>query len=157
MRYLFWEFEGEYFWIEITEEGFAQRQIIKQADNKVLVSCRQDCLAEGKIENDYIKNFEINRQEFEEKWVKYTKEYRVFWEEAKKFYEIGKKVEGTVLYFYPQGIIFSVGKIQGIADYDEYSKRSKFSNLYPNHKIIGEVIGYDEKNMWLVITGGCVI
>ena len=65
MRYIFWEFEGDYFWIEITKERFAQRQIIKQADNKVLVSCRQDCLAEGKIESYYIENFEISEKEFE--------------------------------------------------------------------------------------------
>lgn len=157
MRYVFWEFEGDYFWIEITEESFAQRQIIKQADNTVLVSCRQDCLAEGEIENDYIKNFEIDKQEFEEKWVQYTKKYHFLWEEAKKIYEIGKKVEGIVLYFYPQGIIFSIGKIQGIADYDEYSKRSSLSNLYPHHKITGKVVGYDEKNMWIVIKEGYVI
>lgn len=157
MKYLFWEFEGDYFWIEVTKEGFVQRQIIRQADNKILVSCRQDCLAEGEIENDYIKNFEIDMQEFEEKWAQYTKEYRFLWEETKKTYKIGKKAEGTILYFYPQGIIFSIGKIQGIANYNEYSKKSNSFSLYPNHKITGVIVGYDEKNMWLVIKRGYII
>ena len=44
-------------------------------------------------------------------------------------------MEGTVLYFYPQGI----------ADYNEYSRESNHFNLYPNHKIIGKVVGYDKK------------
>lgn len=54
MKYLFSEFDSEQFWIEVDHDGYALRQIIIDADNKVHVSCIEDYLAEGTIdENDF--------------------------------------------------------------------------------------------------------
>jgi len=71
----------------------------------------------------------------------------------KKKYLLGSAVEGMVMYFYPQGVIFDLGnKAQGAADYAGCKKNSLKENMYPGHKITGTVIGYDEGNMWVVIS-----
>ncbi|MCL1791595.1 MAG: hypothetical protein FWG40_09680 [Peptococcaceae bacterium] len=95
----------------------------------------------------------LERVEFENIWNWHCDKYRYAWEELKKKYLLGSTVEGMVMYFYPQGVIFDMEDgAQGVADYAECKKNSLKENMYPGHKITGTVIGYDEGNMWIVIT-----
>lgn len=157
MDYIYFNFEGDCYWIAVSKKGCVERQVIEQKDGNSLISCTEDCLAEGEIEKYYIKENKIDKQIFEIKWIECTKKYRNLWNKTKKVYIIGKELEGRILYFYPQGIIFYLGEIRGIADYEQYRKKSSSSNLYPGHKITGEVIAYDETNMWIIIGGGYII
>lgn len=153
MRYIYFQFEKEEFYIELDNEHCALRQIIISYDNKPLISCRNDCLAEGQIDSDNLdgKISYISKDTFEKVWGLYTSPYRETWNKEKKFYPIGARVKGTVRYFYPYGIIFDIGNLQGCADYRVTQNNSTADALNINHIITGVVSGYDEDNMWLLI------
>ena len=72
-------------------------------------------------------------------------------ETSKEKYPIGKIVEGKIKYFYPQGIVMQIGETKGIYQ-DKESKASNEFSKYPLDTIKGKVKGYDEKNMWLIIS-----
>lgn len=149
MIYIFFEFENEKFWIEVDTNGYAQRQIVCKEGIYVL-SCRTDCLAEGivDIENDCTQ---ISSDLFNEIWEKNSSEIRSIWNTEKVKYPIGSHVDGTIRYFYPQGIIFDLDNLQGCANFDYCKEMSQPSSLYPSHVISGTVCGYDECNMWILL------
>ena len=154
MEYITFTFENETYWLELDEEKYALRQIILSEDGFAAISCRDDCLAEGMILTDEIDEniFTIDNDEFEKIWNIYSFPYLNVWNEEKKKYPVGSQVKGFIKYFYPQGIIMEIDKIQGVSDYDTCRKNSSPKNLYPGHKILGTVFGYDEKNMRLIIS-----
>lgn len=65
--------------------------------------------------------------------------------------------EGEVKCFYPQGVIFSVGGFQGVANYNECLENSDKTNMYPKHIIKGIITGYNEMDMWIKITDSKVL
>lgn len=146
MKYLLLFFEGEQYWIEINNAGYAVRQINIDINKKVQVSCIEDCLGEGCIDERDLDGIIkiLSQSEFEMKWEEVTLDKRKMWEDQKRQYPIGKKVKCKVEYLYPQGWVLEVGEVQGICS----------SELKVNHNewIEGEVDGYDEENMWLKIT-----
>ena len=146
MKYLFIEFDSEQFWIEVDNDGYALRQIIIDTDDKVHVSCIEDCLAEGTIdENEFEGEIKfITQHEFDSKWNIVTSEERNLWEIIKKQYPLGRGVECKVKYFYPQGWILNIGQLQGVCECN--------FELCPNQLIHGKVSGYDETNMLLLIS-----
>ena len=154
MEYITFSFENETYWLELDEEKYALRQIILSADGFAGISCRDDCLAEGMIlTNEIDENiFTIDNDEFEKIWNIYSFPYLSAWNEEKKKYSLGSQVKGFIKYFYPQDIIMEIDKIQGVSDYGTCRKNSAPKSLYPGHKILGTVAGYDEKNMRLVIS-----
>lgn len=145
MKYIFTEFESEQFWIEVDNDGYALRQIIID-DNKAQVSCMEDCLAEGIIDENELdgNTILITQHEFDNKWNMVTIEQRNRWNILKKQYSIGNEVECKVKYYYPQGWILNVGELHGVCECN--------FELSPNQLIRGKVIGYDETNMWLIIS-----
>ena len=154
MKYITFTFENETYWLELDEEKYALRQIILPTDGFATISCRDDCLAEGAVLTDEIDEniFTIDNNEFEKIWDIHSFPYLSIWNEEKKKYPIGTEIKGFIKYFYPQGIIIEIDKIQGVSDYDACRKNSNPKNLYPGHKILGTVSGYDEKNMRLIIS-----
>ncbi len=154
MEYITFTFENETYWIELDEKKYALRQIILSEDGVAAISCRDDCLAEGMIlTNEIDENiFTIDNDEFEKIWNIYSFPYLSAWNEEKKKYSLGSQVKGFIKYFYPQDIIMEIDKIQGVSDYGTCRKNSAPKSLYPGHKILGTVAGYDEKNMRLVIS-----
>jgi hypothetical protein len=145
-------------YIEI-EDGYAIKQITK-TPNKYIASNRKDneqhfYLAEGLIDiNEIIEwgGSEIDDRQFFIIWNKYRNENIDKWNQAKESYPIGAEIKGLIEVFYPQGVIINVSEdVIGIADYYQCRESTKPENLYPQHKIIGKVVGYDEINMWLVI------
>lgn len=146
MKYLLINFEDEQYWLEIGTDGYALRQIIIDADKQTHVSCIEDCLAEGIIREGELdgKISTITQYEFESRWNIVTLEKRKSWDILKEQYPIGKVVECKVKYFYPQGCILEIGELRGICNVKP--------DVYPNDYIKGKVNGYDETNMWLLIS-----
>lgn len=160
MNYIKYEDESDYIkgytYIEI-EDGYALRQISK-FNNGYVASNRKDkeydfCLAEGFIDIEDIDGaIKIDKTEFDNIWIKYINQLTKEWEQIKKEYIVGRKIEGIIEVFYPQGVIISINdKVLGIADYEECKDSTVPQNLYPKHKVEGIISGYDEENMWLIL------
>ena len=145
MKYISFEFGKEKFWIEVGADGFALRQITVDAENNAHISCLEDCLAEGKIEG-YELDCTIKKitwHKFQAVWDKYTSTNRKKWDILKKRMEIGKLVQGKVLYHYPQGWILQVDSLLAVYAGD--------LELNIGQQVSGKISGYDEKNMWLIL------
>lgn len=160
-------FDGDIeYYIELDNQLYATRQImvdnnLTMFNKKVQVSCRDFCLAEGIVDiNDYtntgLQAIEISNSEFQYLWDKHTQTIKEKFLIEKSRYPIGAEVFGIVKYFYPQGVIFKVGNIQGCADYQTCRNNSNPKDMYPNHKIYGKVIGYDFNNYWILL-GNCKV
>lgn len=80
MSYIYTDFEGIKYWVEIDDEGYALRQVIEE-DGEISVSCREDCLAEGVVEIEYFEN--IKSEEFEKVWEKNTQDILKVWNREK--------------------------------------------------------------------------
>ncbi|MFC4323191.1 hypothetical protein [Litchfieldia salsa] len=145
-------------YIEIHDD-VASKQIAVMA-NKYIASNRKDkehhfYLAEGKIDVNDIIDFggsKISESQFYKIWNKYRDRHSDNWLKTKEKFPIGSEIEGIIEVFYPHGVIISISQdIIGIADYNKCRNSTQPDNLYPRHKIIGKVDGYDEENMWLII------
>jgi hypothetical protein len=166
-RYFSWD-DDDYIvgttYIEL-DDGYAIKQIAL-TPNKYITSTRKDnehglYLAEGLVNIDEIIEYggcEITEEQFYIVWNKYRNDLSDKWNETKKSFPIGNEIEGIIEVFYPQGVIFIVSQdVIGIADYNKCSDSTHQENLYPGHKIVGKVIGYDEENMWLIIDNPMVL
>lgn len=151
MKYWLINLEEEQYWIEVTDDNIAIRQLVKEVGNVIRISCIEDCLAEGIVDVEELEGeiLEISMEEFEKVWNTETKPYRNLWEIQKEKYEIGNIVEGKIKYFYPQGIIMQIGEVKGI--YVD-NKENNTYRKYPLDTIKGIVKGYDDKNMWIIIS-----
>ncbi|MCA1032880.1 hypothetical protein LCL95_17865 [Bacillus timonensis] len=145
-------------YIEI-DNDVASKQIAVTS-NKYIASNRKDeehhfYLAEEKIDENEIIDFggsEISENQFYNIWNKFRDELCDNWHQSKEKFPIGSEIEGIIEVFYPEGVIIGISPdIIGITDYNKCRISSKRDNLYPRHKIIGKVVGYDEDNMWLII------
>ncbi|MGG0176478.1 hypothetical protein [Gottfriedia acidiceleris] len=158
----YFSWEDEYIrgttYIEV-ENGYAIKQIaVKQ--NQYIASNRKDeehhyYLAEGLLDvSEMIDDggSEISKNEFYVIWNKYLEVLINTWNITKEKYPIGLMVEGIIEVFYPQGVIVNFAEnVIGVADYTKCKESTQPENLYPHHKITGNVSGYDEENMWLII------
>jgi len=145
MKYLLLKMDEEKYWFELDEENLVNRQIVLDEYNQLHVSCLEDCLAEGVINEADLDGEILNlaKQEFEDVWQSVIKKYKKGWEETKKKYPIGVYVQGTNSYAYPQGTVIT-GK-DFIAIYD--GNESFCINKIVKYK----VKSYDDINMWLVV------
>jgi hypothetical protein len=142
-----------------TNDGIASKQIAVTW-NKNIASNRKDeehhfYLAEEIIDvNELIEygGSEISKSQFYNVWNKYLDGLIVEWNNTKEKFSIGSEIEGIIEVFYPSGVIITISQdVIGIAGYNKCRNSTKPEKLYPQRKIIGEVVGYDEANMWLVI------
>lgn len=147
MKYIYFEFEKEKFWIELGLDGVALRQIIINSENKVQISCFEDCLAEGSIEIEELETCcpieNISLLEFQKVWNQYTSSQRMRWKKITEKMKIGELIEGKVIYKYPQGWIIQVNDLLAIHDGD--------LDLKIGQIVSGNICGYDEENMWLLM------
>lgn len=160
-RYFMWddeEYIGGTTYIEI-DNGYAIKQIVVTPD-KYIASNRKDeehnfYLAEGQVEIDEITEYggsEISEKQFFSIWNEYRNGLVDKWNNTKEKFPVGSEIEGEIEVFYPQGVIVNISQnVIGIADYNKCKDSTQPENLYPRHKIIGKVIGYEEENMWLII------
>lgn len=155
MKYIHIEFDNIEYWIELDDEGYALRQVIDDNGN-IEISCKTDCLAEGSIKLEDLEGVIniINFNNFEEKWNSIIKKFRYVWNEDKKKYYIGRYIQGKIKYFYPQGVVLQIENSQGIC---YYNKKNRGDNNIGGigKDINGVVTGYDESNMWLIVSLDC--
>ena len=146
MFYIQFEYEGETFYLEIDDQQIATRQIIMKNPREFQISSRMDCLAEGEVLLTE-ENTEIPQAEFERIWRQCMRYYEEDWQQAKDDYPVNSVAVCKVEYFYPQGIIAHSGKtvfcMEDTAD-------SRINRI--NITIKGTVIGYDEQNMWVLLS-----
>lgn len=145
MRYLLILFEQMRFWIETDEDNYAYRQIVLNAQGEYAISCREDCLAEGSIDEASLEGsiFAISRNEFDEIWNKAKSAYLAQWELCKQCHPIGSAVDGVFRYSYPQGSV-----VTGEGFFALYIGES---NFILNNPLKAKVVQHDEINMWLII------
>ena len=145
MRYLLICFENEQYWLEITEQLIALRQIIIDENLEIHISAREDCLAEGEIIIDELEGTykEISQEEFDNQWRLAIKPYYDEWLSVKQKYPVGTKLEGICKFFYPQGTI-----IEGKDYFAVYTGKKE---LLFNSTLTACVKKYDEDNLWLVL------
>lgn len=145
MKYWVVYFENEQFWLELTEQLTAMRQIIIDENLGIHISAREDCLAEGEVIIDESQETykEICRDEFNNQWRVAMKPYYDEWLSVKQKYPIGSKVEGICKYFYPQGAI-----VQGNDYFGVYTGKKE---VLFNDFLVACVKDYDETNLWLVL------
>ncbi len=157
-------------YFEIEEDGWATRQIIIEGD-KIEISCKNYCLAEGSIlewlqsdilgrlveENDikytwddifkYIELLRsfgsvfLTKEDFENKWSIYTEEFYDEWEVFKKTYSVGEVIYCVVEHYYPMGTVVS---------YDSHNGIVKSSETIPIGELVKcKITGFDDVNMWV--------
>lgn len=145
MKYLLIETEVEKLWIEIGIDGYTNRQIVIDELKKIHISCLEDCLAEGVIdENDLEGKITwLTKKEFESIWNLVINDYLPLWSQTKIKYFIGRHIRGICKYFYPQGAI-----IKGEDYIAIYKGKEK---LQLNQYVQLKVIMYDDVNMWLIV------
>lgn len=153
MEYIYGKFENEEFWLELDEEYGAIRQMIL-SKNKIQISFRDDCLAEGIVNIEELDgDFEIiAREKFEDKWNKISMKIKDDFEEAKLRYKVGEIVSGNILDKYnPFGIIISISEnVQGQVE----RKNLNSKGFDEGKEITGEICGYDEYTMRIKIKKG---
>lgn len=145
MKYIKIEFEDSIFWIEIDKEGYATRQIVQNHED-IEISCKNDCLAEGIINVEELegKKVILSEQEFNDKWDEIITPFIANWKDIKKQYPVGKSILGIAMFNYPSGWVIKINNDLGLY---YGSKELKFGQ-----ELFGEITGYDEKNMWVLIS-----
>lgn len=146
MKHIYFEFDKHKYYIEVNNQRYAVRQIIEQPNGKVLLSSRENVLAENQVSIDEDDTL-ISETEFNEVWNKEANTFADTWDEIKKQYPLGSKVSAIVQYFYPQGIICDVEGVLMVTIDESYMPGDLM--LYPKDVLEGVVIGYDEENMWV--------
>lgn len=70
MKYWLLESGKEKYWYELDDGGYANRQIVLDEHGQIHISCLEDCLAEGPINEADIDDSIINlsKQEFDILW-----------------------------------------------------------------------------------------
>lgn len=143
MKHIFFSFEEDKYWIEIDDEGYANRQIIF-SEGEYHVSALEDCLAEDDIDESDIDADVVNISEadFELAWNKALERYKPTWGRIKDEHKINDTITARLAYFYPQGAIFKK---------DDISIRyAGDKETCLNDELTMKIIGYDDVNMWLV-------
>jgi len=78
LNYIKFNFEDEEYWIEVDHVGYALRQIIVSTNGMIKLSCFEDCLAEGIINESELECqvMTISKKSFDAKWQDLTQEYK---------------------------------------------------------------------------------
>ena len=138
-----------------TDRGRAVREVSLNGDvclaSNILYPHWGMLLAEGRVEYDEVVT-PISKSEFDEAWNKNLTQTAARWLIAKFAYPIGTPVQGSIVIFYPQGVIVDLGRcVLGAADYEACRNSTKAELMYPKHKVTAVVKDYDESNQWLIL------
>ena len=146
MTYIFVDFEGYKYWIEVNDEGTALRQVTIDENNITSISCLEPCLADQYVDTENDCEI-ISKDEFEEVWENAVLPYRKIWSTEKLKYKKGQNISGIIKYFYPQGAVLDLNKGYGGMTIENCREKP----LYPGCSVSGTISGYDEENMWILI------
>ncbi|GGG14127.1 hypothetical protein GCM10010912_68200 [Paenibacillus albidus] len=151
MRYIKSLFEGTAYYFEIDEHQTAYRQVVVDEEQKYRISGSPDFfLTDQSVE--FTDDEEISKEEFEQVFRAGMKPYGKQWQQIKQDYPPGQPASGTIMMFYPHGILVKV-RDNVFAVTADGPVRSKVAPrlLSPGYLIEGTVQGYDEENGWLRI------
>lgn len=141
-KYLYLQDESDEYWIELDEENYAIRQIIRESKDIFHISCFEDCLAEGQITD--VSDFKIISYDmFQQTWYNFLSVHSTEWNNIKNKYILGCNVKLRVEYFYPQGTIMKGNNFLAI-----YRGERNFM-LHENVNL--QVVQYDDENHWVVV------
>ncbi|MCR8984265.1 hypothetical protein NW801_04110 [Brevibacillus laterosporus] len=145
-------------YFETDQKGIAYRQIIIQEDGSWITSHRKHeqfhyMLAEHPLDLDDTYYEKIPKAKFEELWSRFLQSTMDDWNQIKRSLPIGTKVEGEIEAFFPQGTLVNLVEEQatGLADTTSLRKATPPEWMYPGHKMVAIVNGYDEMNQWVVL------
>lgn len=136
------------YFMELNEEQYPVRVIISDNKGNIKVSSKENCLPERALEFDEKIHTLISQEDFDDKWRMVHKTYLREWEDIKKEYPIGTKIDVNVECFYPQGIICEANQVRFYTSDIKYIEEEEF--LYPTDPLEGLVSGYDDVNMWVI-------
>lgn len=143
--------EQEYYYFEIDTEMIAYRQVTVMNDRYKVSIAPDFFLAEKEIE-PFEGDEEISQEQFNEIWDKAVAPYKVDWDQVKQDYVHGTVVTGSIMMFYPQGVIIQLSDTAyAIADTAELRTHTKPELMYPGYQVQGTVTGYDDNNFWLIL------
>lgn len=143
--------ELEYYYFEVDTEMIAYRQVTVMNDCYRVSIAPDFFLAEKEIEL-FEGDEEISQEQFNEIWDKAVSPYRVDWDQVKQDYVYGTVVTGSIMMFYPQGVIIQLSETAyAIADTTELRTHTKPELMYPGNQVRGTVTGYDDNNFWLIL------
>lgn len=146
MTYIFVDFEGYKYWIEVNDEGTALRQVTIDENNITSISCLEPCLADQYVDTENDCEI-ISKDEFEKVWENAVLPYRKIWNTEKLKYKKGQNISGIIKYFYPQGAVLDLNNGYGCMNIENCREKP----LYPGYSVSGTISGYDEENMWILI------
>ena len=110
-------------------------------------------LGEGQVDYDDLipdQVTEITPAVFEAVWESVLVQREIIWQRSQHDYPLGRPVHGTLLVFYPQGVIVQLDdETLGIADYTACRASTTPNNLYPGHRVTAIVKGYDIQQQWI--------
>ncbi|THF76894.1 hypothetical protein [Cohnella fermenti] len=165
MNYKYMKSEAEednsrIYYFEIDGEGVVYRQVTV-IDGLIYVSnrpygSRHFILSESPIEFNLQEA--IRKQDFEAIWKRGNQPFYSRWEEIKVRCSKGDLIEGEIECIFPHGIVINLNDdIYGVVDYKAVCKKSGSRRIYPRNKVRGTISGFDEENLWLIISDGEVI
>jgi hypothetical protein len=142
-----------------TDDGWAIRQLTINGDQYLASNINDPKsgmnLADGQIDYDSLDQdqvIEITHEAFEAVWQTVLTRHEVIWRQSQTKYQISMSVEGTLLVFYPQGVIVKLDDTTlGVANHALCHRSSQREHMYPGHKVTAIVGGYDEQNHWIVL------
>lgn len=141
-KYLYLQDDDDEYWIELDEENYAIRQIIREPNDILHLSCFEDCLAEGPIID--LSEFNIiSYDTFQQIWNKCISTHDSEWDNIKNKYVLGSSVNLRVECFYPQGIIMKGSNFIAIYMGNRNFKLHEIVNL--------QVVQYDDENHWVIV------
>ena len=83
MTYIFVDFEGYKYWIEVNDEGTALRQVTIDENNITSISCLEPCLADQYVDTENDCEI-ISKDEFERWWeAAKAKDVQITWHNEK--------------------------------------------------------------------------
>lgn len=134
--------------IELNEEQYPVRVIIKDKEGNIKVSSKENCLPERALEYNEDIHTLITQKKFDEAWNQVHYELLTEWNDTKKSYPLEKEINVVVECFYPQGIICESNQVRFLTSDIKYIEEEEF--LYPSDPLDGIVSGYDDVNMWII-------
>lgn len=143
----------EHSYFELDNDMICMRAVYK-VDNEIFntsihVDKSNYTLPEGSFDQTN-KLVQIDEAEFQKIWRQSTLPYTQDWSLLKTKRKKGDTIVGSIVCFYPQGVILNLGlQFFGLADYDHCKNLLGADKMYPGNKLSLIVQGFDDVNMWI--------
>ncbi|OPA73595.1 hypothetical protein BVG16_27685 [Paenibacillus selenitireducens] len=143
--------ENEFYYFEVDAYMTAYRQV-SITDDQYIVSIAPDFQLSDQEVEMFDGDEAISIELFNEVWEKAVAPYKATWVQVKQNYLPTDSVTGTIMMFYPQGVIIRLSHdVYAVADDIEFRRHTRPEHMYPGYRVHGTVKHYDDNNFWLVL------